>query len=31
MKVCPDCAEEVRIAARKCRFCGFVFENSVVT
>jgi hypothetical protein len=21
-KPCPDCAEEVRFAARKCRFCG---------
>jgi Uncharacterised protein family UPF0547 len=26
-KTCPDCAEEVRFAARKCRFCGFVFEQ----
>lgn len=25
-KVCPDCAEDVKEAARKCRFCGFIFE-----
>src|SRR5205809_7852643 len=25
-KTCPDCAEEVRSAARKCRFCGYLFE-----
>ena len=24
-KTCPDCAEEVRGAARKCRFCGYMF------
>jgi len=26
-KTCPDCAEEVRAAARKCRFCGHMFED----
>jgi hypothetical protein len=26
-KTCPDCAEEVRFAARKCRFCGFEFTK----
>jgi hypothetical protein len=25
-KVCPDCAETVRAAARVCRFCGHSFE-----
>jgi hypothetical protein len=24
-KTCPDCAEEVRAAARKCRFCNYRF------
>lgn len=29
MKDCPDCAEEVRFAARKCRFCGYRFDLEV--
>ncbi len=24
-KVCPECAEEVKSAAKKCRFCGHLF------
>lgn len=26
MKLCPDCAEEVRADARICRFCRHEFE-----
>jgi hypothetical protein len=26
-KRCPDCAEDVRPEARKCRFCGFIFPE----
>lgn len=26
-KQCPDCAEQVLAAARKCRFCGYRFDT----
>lgn len=28
-KTCPDCAEQVQAAARKCRFCGYRFDQDV--
>jgi hypothetical protein len=27
MKRCPDCAENVKAAARVCRFCGYRFDG----
>jgi len=30
-KPCPDCAENVREEARKCRFCGFDFRAPAET
>jgi hypothetical protein len=27
-KTCPDCAEEVKVQARKCRSCGFTFPSA---
>jgi hypothetical protein len=27
-KQCPDCAERVLAAARKCRYCGYRFDSS---
>ncbi|MGZ8702767.1 MAG: zinc ribbon domain-containing protein [Gaiellaceae bacterium] len=26
-RTCPECAEEVRAAARVCRFCGHSFDQ----
>lgn len=29
-KICPDCAEPVNAAARKCRYCGFMFDEATI-
>jgi hypothetical protein len=29
VKVCPDCAEQIRAAARKCRFCGYTLQGEI--
>jgi len=28
LKACPDCGEDVKFIARKCKHCSFVFENA---
>lgn len=28
MKTCPDCAEEVKVDARKCKHCGYEFQSA---
>lgn len=28
LKMCPDCAEDVRERARKCRYCGYEFAKA---
>jgi hypothetical protein len=30
LKQCPDCAEDVKAAARKCRYCGYHFETITI-
>jgi hypothetical protein len=27
VKVCPDCAEDIKLAARKCRHCGYTYSE----
>lgn len=31
LKICPECAEKIRAQAKKCRFCGWRFEDSETT
>lgn len=31
VKTCPQCAEEVKVAAKVCRFCGHKFEGDLST
>lgn len=30
-KDCPDCAETVKFAAKKCRYCGYIFPEEEVS